>query len=427
MADAGPARLAHRVRQLAALDIAGGGQVVVDGGYAYVGHMKPPFGTSIIDISDKRNPQVVAEIRLEGDASHTHKVRVVGDLMITNVEQNDRHFKRRARQLPEAEAALTGELGRAPSDRELAARLGADAGDIPKLRQTPQEDYQDGGFRLWDITDRRRPRQIAHHRTHGIGVHRFDADERYAYISTEMEGFVGNVLVVYDIADPGRPEEVSRWWLPGQNVAAGETPTWSGQKNRLHHAMRCGDELWASVWNAGFRVVDARDITNLRTIGCYDYHPPVPEPTHTAMPFEQRIGGRRIAAAIDEEHDHIRGRLHAFLWFFDVTDLGRIEPLSIFTVGELDSPFSGAPGRFGAHQFHEKLDGTLVYATWFSGGLRIVDARDPRLPEEVGYFIPEPLGGVPSPQSNDVAVDDEGFIYLIDRNRGLHILEFDRP
>ena len=38
--------------------------------------------------------------------------------------------------------------------------------------------------------------------TFGKGVHRFDLDESYAYISTEMEGFVGNILVIYDIRHP---------------------------------------------------------------------------------------------------------------------------------------------------------------------------------------------------------------------------------
>src|SRR3546814_5916038 len=101
--------------------------------------------------------------------------------------------------------------------------------------------------------------------------------------------------------------------------------------------MRCGDELWAAVWNAGIRVIDVSDLTKPRTIGAYDYHPAIPEPTHTVMPFERPIGGRRIAAAIDEEHEHVEGRLHGFLWIFDVTDLSRIEPLSIFTVGALRS------------------------------------------------------------------------------------------
>jgi hypothetical protein len=32
--------------------------------------------------------------------------------------------------------------------------------------------------------------------------------------------------------------------------------------------------------------------------------------------------------------------------------------------------------------------------------------------------------GAPSPQSNDVDVDDNGLIYLIDRDAGFDVLEF---
>ena len=145
------------------------------------------------------------------------------------------------------------------------------------------------------------------------------------------------------------------------------------------------------------------------------------------MPVEVPVAGRRIAVAIDEEHEHRRGRLHGFMWVFDVTDLDAIAPLAIFDVSEMDSPWSRTPGgRFGAHQYRERLDGTLVYATWFAGGLRIVDVADPFAPEEVGHFIPEPAGGQPSPQSNDVDVDERGLVYLLDRNVGLDILEFRR-
>ena len=48
---------------------------------------------------------------------------------------------------------------------------------------------------------------------------------------------------------------------------------------------------------------------------------------------------------------------------------------------------------------------------------------DPARPQEVAHFIPEPVMGEPSPQSNDVEVDDRGLIYLLDRNVGLDILE----
>jgi hypothetical protein len=108
---------------------------------------------------------------------------------------------------------------------------------------------------------------------------------------------------------------------------------------------------------------------------------------------------------------------------FDVGDLSRIRPLAMFHVSELDSPWSRA-GRFGAHQFQEHMSDTLVYASWFSGGLRIVDIADPTQPREVGHYIPEPAAGFASPQSNDVDVDERGLIYLLDRNQGLDILEY---
>ncbi|NIA69206.1 RNA polymerase subunit sigma-70 [Pelagibius litoralis] len=385
--------------------------------------MKPPFGTTIVDVSDPGNPRIAAQIMLDGDASHTHKVRVVGDLMITNVEQNRRHFLRKGEALPETRAGLAATLGRMPEDGELAAALGVEAADIAELDAARLRGYHDGGFKVYDIADKTRPREIAHQRTFGFGSHRFDMDADYAYISTEMEGYLGNILVIYDLKDPERPTEVSRWHMPGQHIAAGEKPTWKGYKNRLHHALRVGDELWASVWHAGFRVLDVSDITKPRTLASHDYHPPFPEPTHTVLPLAQRIGGRRIAVAVDEEHDHRRGRLHAFLWVFDVTDYDNIVALSAFDVSELDSPWARAPGRFGAHQFREKLDTPLVYATWFSGGLRVVDVSDPFAPVETAHFIPEPRGDEPSPQSNDVDVDDNGLMYLIDRNRGFDILE----
>ena len=92
--------LAHNVRRLGHLDLPGGGQVVVQGDHAFIGHMKPPHGTTIVDIKDPTKPEVVAQIELADSYSHTHKVRVVGDLMYVNVEQNERHFLRKAQRSP---------------------------------------------------------------------------------------------------------------------------------------------------------------------------------------------------------------------------------------------------------------------------------------------------------------------------------------
>jgi hypothetical protein len=250
-----------------------------------------------------------------------------------------------------------------------------------------------------------------------------------------MPGYIGNILVIYDIRNPAKPQEVSRWWLPGQHLAGGEKPTWSGRQHRLHHTLRVGNRLYAGCWHGGVRVIDVADIRKPRTIGEHNYHPPFPEPSHTFMGLPRPVNGRQIAVAIDEEdHAHSaeemakrRGRPHACMWVFDIGDLKKIRPLAVYEVSELDSPWSRAtPGRFGAHQFQEHMKGgdTLMYCAWFAGGLRIVDIADPTAPQEVGYYIPEPAAGKAAPQSNDVDVDERGLIYLGDRYNGFDILEF---
>lgn len=426
---------ARNVRRLGHLDLPGAGQVTVAGHYAYVGHIpnKQNLGTSIIDIADPADPKLVATVTLDDPTSHSHKVRVAGDLMVVNHERNPTPIGRRAEQMPGVRRELNAALGRDPTRAELAQRLNVTEADIAEIEKAEKQPYANGGVRIYDVSDPCKPKFIHHHLTGGIGVHRFDMDERYAYLSTEMDGFVGNILVTYDLADPKKPREVSRWWMPGQNIAAGETPSWSGKRHRLHHALRFGDEMWASCWHGGFRVVDIADIARPKTVASYNYHPPFPEPTHTAMPVPVKIGGKRIALTIDEEdqaqsaneEEARRGRLHAGMMLFDVSDLANVKPLSLFEVSEIDSPFARTAGaRFGAHQFHERMTGTLVHAVWFSAGLRIVDVADPSAPREVGYFIPDPVAGRSAPQSNDVVLDSRGLIYVVDRLAGFDVLEF---
>jgi len=416
-------RMSSGTRRVARMDIAGGGQVVVQGGYAFLGHMSPPDGTSIVDIRDPANPRIVAKIPPTDHYSHTHKVRVAGDLMITNVERHRRHFYRKGEMLDGAAAQLTRKLGRLPSDAELAEAVGVKAAELADLREGHTRGYNDGGFRVWNIVDPANPKLLSYVRTGGIGVHRFDMDEHYAYISTEMDGFVGNILVIYDLADPASPREVSRWWIPGQNVAAGEKPGWKGQRHRLHHALRVGDRMWAACWYAGAYVIDISDITKPRTLGSYNYHPPFPEPTHTLMPLPEPVAGRQIALIVDEEHEHVPGQPHGFIWIMDASNPADLKPISTFHVSEMDSPYARAGGRFGAHQFQEKQVGSLIYAAWFAGGLRIVDIADPEKPREVAFYVPEPFPGHRAPQSNDVDVDERGLIYLLDRDRGFEIIE----
>ncbi len=74
------------VKQVGRIDIIGGGQVVIENGYAYVGHMDPPHGTSILDVKDPKHPKVIAHIEIP-QGVHSHKVRVSGDIMLVNIER----------------------------------------------------------------------------------------------------------------------------------------------------------------------------------------------------------------------------------------------------------------------------------------------------------------------------------------------------
>jgi hypothetical protein len=375
----------NNVRHLCRQEISGGGQIVIQGNYAYIGHQHGPEGTTILEISDPRNPRTVSVLMASHPWSHSHKVRVVGDLMVVNSEiepgKGDRHA------------------------------------------------YPDGGFRIYDIKDKIAPRLLSFTKTHARGVHRFDLDERFAYISTEMDGFVGNILVIYDIRNPSKPVEVSRWWMPGQNAAAGEPPHPRGRDHSLHHAMRCGNEMYAGCWFSGISIIDVSDIAHPRTLGHHEYDPPHAEPTHTFLKVPFQIGGRSIAVSTEEERPKRGpdiGRPHAPLRTWDVTDPSKPKILCTYQLDENAQPYHGDNVRFGTHQLREIVDrDCMLYVTWFAAGLRMIDISDPVNPREKGYFIPQPAAGRDVPWTNDVAKDERGLIFFTDKVCGLDVIEFD--
>ena len=81
-----PVYSSDNVRHLSRMEVPGGGQIVIQGQYAFVGHQHGPDGTTILDISDPRNPRIVNKLMLDNPMSHSHKVRVVGDIMVVNSE-----------------------------------------------------------------------------------------------------------------------------------------------------------------------------------------------------------------------------------------------------------------------------------------------------------------------------------------------------
>jgi hypothetical protein len=83
-------------------------------------------------------------------------------------------------------------------------------------------------------------------------------------------------------------------------------------------------------------------------------------------------------------------------------------------------------------------DKRMIFIAYFNAGVRAVDIRDPYSPQEAGYYIPAITKDtdtrcVTNPggescktviQTNNVDVDDRGYIYIVDRaDTGMHILE----
>jgi hypothetical protein len=306
--------MAGVMKHLSKLAIPGGGQVVAEGGWAYIGHMSPPLGTSIIDVSDPRKPRIVSEISLPAHI-HSHKVRVHGDLMLVNNE------------------LYRAAGGERPADFE-------------------------GGIKVYDTKDKTRPRQIGHYKSGGS--HRFDSDGAYAYISSEEDGFVGDIVVILDLADPTRPEKIAQWWMTGQHLAGGETPTWRGRAHRCHHPLRRGNRLYTSYWHGGFVILDVDDLRHPKFISGLDWSPPYPCPTHTVLPIPHELMGRKVAIVTDEEvADRLTPSPNAFLWVVDITDEKHPTPIATWRVPH-DEPFN-RDCWFGAHQPQETVNGKLFW------------------------------------------------------------------
>ena len=338
--------LARNVRRHGHLDLPGAGQVAVVGPPPFLGRHPPnpdPPRPSIVDVSDPKRPRMVATITPDDPGSHSHKARVGGDILIVNHERNMSRIGRRAEQLPAARRALADELKREPTPKEIAARMSVTEDDLRMLEEFEQRGYHNGGFKIYDVSEAAQPKLIHYQKTGGIGVHRFDMDERYAYISTEMAGYVGNILVIYDLRDPRKPRRSRAGGCRASTSPAGRRrpgrAAGTGCITRCASARDVG-ELLARRLLRGRRLrhAQAEEPSALQ----------LPSAVSRADPYGDagagRLGGRRIALAIDEEdqaqsaseEEAGAGARTPASVTFDVTDLGAIKPLAQFQVSEAD-------------------------------------------------------------------------------------------
>jgi hypothetical protein len=130
------------------------------------------------------------------------------------------------------------------------------------------------------------------------------------------------------------------------------------------------------------------------------------------------------------------------VWIADITTESKPFGVSNWTVPEASGNFCGRGGRFGTHSSNENFTPIyykrVMFFAHFNAGVRAVDIRDPFHPKEIGFYIPAITGKTDKRcvgtgadqrckvaiQTNNVEVDDRGYIYIVDRaNTGLHVLE----
>jgi len=159
---------------------------------------------------------------------------------------------------------------------------------------------------------------------------------------------------------------------------------------------------------------------------------------------------RDVVVVVSEATAHFCSEFRHLTFLTDVSDrpgvpgaAGRPQVISTAQVPASEGAFCDKGGRFGPHATNEEFGPPfyqkLVFISYFNAGVRAFDVRDPYTPDNIAFFIPAVTGntdlrcgtyqGVANVcrqviQTNNVATDDRGCIYIVDRaNTGLHVLE----
>lgn len=393
-----------------------------------------PNGTSILDVTDPRNPKYITHI--PGDPGST------GAAFVHVCKGDD---------LPHG-----------------------DKGKIYMLRAF-------GGIRweVWDVTDPVKPAEInvvldGLENTHNGW---WECDTGIAYLgggpldwlSHSMGGDRHDALshtLIYDLSDPAKPKFVRAFGLPGQQPNSASPQPGVGQ----HHILSTGptgNRVYISNGDAEDgveQIVDREKLLNgpkeptdenLRYPVIANIQLPPDAGAHTAIPLpkmylpefaKQKVGSdKEFLAVIGEGHAiyYDCGDARQMMRMFDITTPSKPVGVSTWTVDEASGSFCTRGGYFSTHSANENFTPVyykkILFISHHNAGVRAVDVRDPYHPKEIGHYIPAAnkytacVGKKNEPckvsiDTTNVDVDDRGYIYIVDgNNTGMHILELTGP
>jgi len=368
----------------------------------FVAHEGPPKDFTVLDVTDPSMPKVITQIDLPHNRIRSNSLALVDDILLVAYQ----------------------------------AALNPDSSNF---------NVEHTGMGVWDISNVEHPRQIGFFNTsgdHSRGTHYlWFVDGRYAHLSTGMPDSVpthpydDQFYVIVDLAHPTKPCEVGRWWLPGTQEGDSVPPPPrhphfdSGYRSHnINVYPERADRAYVGYIDGGVIILDISDMSQPKMISQVDYHPPFPGFTHTVLP----LFNRDLLIATDE---CIRLDFEDWpkrIWILDVR-----EETNPVIISSLPTPpkdeflFKGV--RLGAHNIHENeplatswVSNNIIVGTFFSGGVRVYEIKDPFRPEEVAYYVPPTPEGCNSIMINDLYVDEEGLVYALDRVKGgIYIFEMD--
>jgi hypothetical protein len=310
------------------------------------------------------------------------------------------------------------------------------------------------GLMLWDVTDPTKPVELGFWDAECCtrGVHEFEVEHRadlgrtFAYATVPTSRYPdsetpsgyrdadgdGDFRLI-DITDPADPEQVSDWGIQDVGGPFSEGQGCDADPNYGHGAEPSDDgrHVFLSYWDSGFIALDVTNPASPVYQGRTTYPSSADGDAHSASYDDARA----LLFTADEDFCKNSGpgieTGYGYLRVYDFADLAA--PIQI---GEFRTPNSRGQGSQGSgdYSIHNALVvGTDVYLSWYSDGVRVVDASDPRAPREIAFFVPPaaqnpvkpPQRGVLSqmPQVWGVVVDEAtDLIYASDMNSGLWIL-----
>ena len=287
-----------------------------------------------------------------------------------------------------------------------AVRTKAFKGDLAAvgIQRCARRSQGFAGLALYDVTNPAKPKELSRlasgvdYGVHEMGVVQRPKDGRVLalaavpYSFNLTQGRMGDLRII-DITDPRRPRQVADWDVRRDGPAETRGRL-AARRDVFDHSawpFDKGDKLFASFWAAGVQFLDIKDPASPRLIGQVPYRPQDGyRGAHSGWFNEDET-----LFVQNDEVMQVLGSGSAASWtfqrVFDTSSLAQPRLLSTFGT---ESAVPGNDGRVatdGVYSVHNAvIDGDLEYAAWYSDGVRVVDLSDPRLPVEVASFVPPP-------------------------------------